>query len=166
MFPERTVPMVRASVDQMQRSMVALNSIAELRRPKETADFLDSLERDEQADWLDDLLERARFPVEADDPPYALCARHRRQLRPYPSRPRSRCRQTFTLWSLAVDGRLGPAVDGDGPVMALARLVVREGWRRGDRAEQQISASAHARSGSCQMIALIAWLWHSARSRK
>ena len=70
-FPERTVLMARASVDQMQRSMVTLNSIAELRRPKETADFFDSLERDEQAEWLDDLLDRARFAADADDTPYA-----------------------------------------------------------------------------------------------
>ena len=70
-FPERTVVMARAAVEQMERSMVTLNSIAELRRPKETADFFDSLERDEQADWLDDLLDRARFAGEADDTPHA-----------------------------------------------------------------------------------------------
>ena len=70
-FPERTVVMARAAVGQMERSMVTLNSIAELRRPKETADFFDSLERDEQADWLDDLLDRARFAGEADDTPHA-----------------------------------------------------------------------------------------------
>ena len=70
-FAERTVVMVRAAVEQVERSMVTLNSIAELRRPKETADFFDSLERDEQAEWLDDLLNRARFAAEADDTPYA-----------------------------------------------------------------------------------------------
>ena len=70
-FPERTVVMARAAVGQMERSMVTLNSIAELRRPKETADFFDSLEGDEQADWLDDFLDRARFAGEADDTPYA-----------------------------------------------------------------------------------------------
>ena len=60
-FPERTVVMARASVEQMERSMVTLNSIAELRRPKETANFFDSMERDEQADWLDDLLKNANL---------------------------------------------------------------------------------------------------------
>ena len=70
-FRERTVLMARASVRRMQRSMVTLNSIAELRRPKETADFFDSMERDEQADWLDDLLNRTRFAPEADDTPHA-----------------------------------------------------------------------------------------------
>ena len=70
-FPERTVLMARASVEQMQRSMVTLNSIAELRRPKETADFFDSLEREEQVEWLDDFLDRARFSADGDDTPYA-----------------------------------------------------------------------------------------------
>ena len=70
-FPERTVVMARASVDQMERSMITLNSIAELRRPKETADFFDSMERDEQADWLDDLMNRTQFAPRADDTPHA-----------------------------------------------------------------------------------------------
>ena len=69
-FPERTVLVVRASVEEMQRSMVTLNSIAELRRPKETAEFFDSLERDEQAEWLEDFLGRARFAANSDGPPY------------------------------------------------------------------------------------------------
>ena len=55
----------------MQRSIVTLNSIAELRRPKETADFFDSLEREEQVELLDDLLDRARFADDGDDTPYA-----------------------------------------------------------------------------------------------
>ena len=70
-FPERTVLMAPASVEEVQRSMVTLNSIAELRRPKETAEFFDSLEREEQAVWLDDFLNRARFAVDRDGMPYA-----------------------------------------------------------------------------------------------
>ena len=70
-FPERTVLMARASVGQLQRSMVTLNSIAELRCPKETADFFDSLEPDEQVLWLDDLIGRVRYADDADDTPYA-----------------------------------------------------------------------------------------------
>lgn len=60
-FPERTVLLVSASVDQIQRSMLTLNSIAELRRPKETAEFFDSLEPGEQREWLNDLLGRTSF---------------------------------------------------------------------------------------------------------
>lgn len=66
-FPERTVLLVSASVDQMQRSMLTLNSIAELRRPKETAEFFDSLEPGEQPEWLNDLLRRASFVNNAND---------------------------------------------------------------------------------------------------
>lgn len=39
-FPERTVLLVYGSADQMSRSIVTLNSIAELRRAKDTAEFL------------------------------------------------------------------------------------------------------------------------------
>ena len=70
MFPERTVLLIQASLEQMQRSMAILNNIAELRRAKETADFFDSLPIDEQRAWLDDLLKRIRFPSENENVPY------------------------------------------------------------------------------------------------
>ncbi len=69
-FPERTVLLARASVEQMQHSMVTLNSIAELRCPKETAEFFDSLSPDEQVERLDDLLSRTRFAAETGQTPY------------------------------------------------------------------------------------------------
>ena len=69
-FPERTVLLARASVEQMRASMVTLNSIAELRRPKETAEFFDSLLPSEQLEWLEDLLARTRYPSSAKDAPY------------------------------------------------------------------------------------------------
>ena len=70
-FPERTVLMVHASVEQMEQSMVTLNSIAELRRPKETAEFFDSLAREEQAEWLDELMDRAEFAGDEVNAPHA-----------------------------------------------------------------------------------------------
>ena len=69
-FPERTVLLVRASTDQMQRSILTLNSIAELRRTKETAAFFDSLHPEEQRDWLDNLLARTSFSYDGDEVPY------------------------------------------------------------------------------------------------
>ena len=69
-FPERTVFLVRASLEQMQHSMVTLNSIAELRRPKETAEFFDSLPANEQSEWLDDLLSRTEFATDTEQVPY------------------------------------------------------------------------------------------------
>lgn len=69
-FPERTVLLVRASAEQMQRSILTLNSIAELRRAKETADFFDSLGPEEQREWLDDLLARTQFTTDGDEVPH------------------------------------------------------------------------------------------------
>ena len=60
-FPERSVLLVSASVEQMQNSILTLNSIAELRRAKDTAEFFGSLRPDEQAEWLDELLARTEF---------------------------------------------------------------------------------------------------------
>ena len=70
-FLERTVLMARASQEQMRDSLVILNSIAELRRPKETAEFFDSLTPEEQPEWLDELLSRTTFAPESEDTPYA-----------------------------------------------------------------------------------------------
>ena len=68
-FPERTVLLVSASLEEMERSMLTLNSIAELGRAKETAEFFDSLRPEEQQEWLDELLARTEFPADADDVP-------------------------------------------------------------------------------------------------
>lgn len=69
-FPERTVVLTYASFEQMQRSMLILNSIAELRRAKETAEFFDSLPADEQAAWLDDLLDRTTYAASGPEVPH------------------------------------------------------------------------------------------------
>ncbi len=61
-FPERTVLLVHGSVGQMKRSMMTLNSIAELRRAKETAGFFDSLKPEEQPEWVDELNARLTIP--------------------------------------------------------------------------------------------------------
>ena len=69
-FPERTIILVHASVTQMQQSILLLNSIAELRRARDTAEFFDSLLPDEQQEWLDDLIDRSIYPLEGDSVPY------------------------------------------------------------------------------------------------
>ncbi len=69
-FPERTVLLVYASVGQMQQSMLLLNSIAEVRRARDTAEFFDSLPSGEQQDWLGNLLARSTYPLEGDTVPY------------------------------------------------------------------------------------------------
>lgn len=69
-FPERTVLLVYGSAGQMKRSVLTLNSIAELRRAKDTAEFFDSLRPDEQPAWLDDLLGRMTVPEPGATVPY------------------------------------------------------------------------------------------------
>jgi hypothetical protein len=64
-FPERTVVLIKATPKQLKQSMVTLNSIAELRSPKETADFFDSMIPIEQPDWSDELLGRTTFAESA-----------------------------------------------------------------------------------------------------
>lgn len=63
-FPERTVMLMRGAQKQIQQSMMLLNSVAELRRAKETADFFDSLRPEEQGVWIDELLSRTEWPTE------------------------------------------------------------------------------------------------------
>ena len=62
LFPERTVLLLQASTAQLRQSMMTLNSIAELRRAKETAGFFDALPPGEQSAWVDGLLRRTEFP--------------------------------------------------------------------------------------------------------
>ena len=69
-FPERTVLLVYGSVEQMRRSVLTLNSIAELRRAKETADFFDALPPEEQPQWIDNLFQRMTVSGEGDAVPY------------------------------------------------------------------------------------------------
>lgn len=60
-FPERTVLLAYGSTALMKRSMMTLNSIAELRRAKETAEFFDSQPSQEQQLWLQELINRTTF---------------------------------------------------------------------------------------------------------
>ncbi len=69
-FPERSVLLIYGSVGQMKRSMMTLNSIAELRRAKETAEFFDDLAPDEQPQWVDELNDRLSLPDNDADVPY------------------------------------------------------------------------------------------------
>ena len=69
-FPERTVLLIYGSRGQMRRSIMTLNSIAELQRGKETADFFDSLPPEEQPEWSDDLLQHLNLAVEDQQAPH------------------------------------------------------------------------------------------------
>ncbi|MEZ5506446.1 MAG: S8 family peptidase [Gammaproteobacteria bacterium] len=69
-FPERSVLLVYGSVGQMKRSMMTLNSIAELRRAKETAEFFDALNPEEQPQWINELNDRLTLPADGAEVPY------------------------------------------------------------------------------------------------
>lgn len=57
-FPDRSVLLLFGSKQQIKQSSLLLNSIAELRRANETADFFDSFPPEEQQEWCDELLSR------------------------------------------------------------------------------------------------------------
>lgn len=61
-FPERTVLLMQGTMGQIKQSVLLLNSIAELRRAKETAEFFDSMTPVEQREWVEDLLARTQYP--------------------------------------------------------------------------------------------------------
>jgi hypothetical protein len=63
-FPERTVLLMKGTKEQIKRSILLLNNIAEIRRAKETAEFFDSLTPVEQRQRVDDLVNRIRFSGE------------------------------------------------------------------------------------------------------
>jgi hypothetical protein len=63
-FPERSVLLMHGSQEQIKRSIMLLNNIAEIKRAKETAEFFDTLKPPEQREWIDELLERTQWPSE------------------------------------------------------------------------------------------------------
>ena len=69
-FPERTVLQAHGTAGQFKQSMLILNSIAELRRAKETAEFFDSLSIEEQSEWLTDVQDRMTLPDEGQEVPH------------------------------------------------------------------------------------------------
>ncbi|QRI93011.1 S8 family peptidase [Delftia lacustris] len=68
-FPERTVLLMHGAQQQLARSVMALNCVAELRRAKETAEFFDGMAVEEQRQWADDLVRRVQLPPVNDDAP-------------------------------------------------------------------------------------------------
>jgi hypothetical protein len=57
-FPERSVITLHGTKAQLLQAPLLLNSIAELRRAKDTAAFFDSLDSHEQAEWVSELQSR------------------------------------------------------------------------------------------------------------
>ncbi len=62
-FPERTVVMMFGSEAQLSQSVMLLNCVAELRKAKDTAEFFDGMEVQEQGAWMNDMLAHAAWPA-------------------------------------------------------------------------------------------------------
>lgn len=69
-FPERSVLLAKGNKHQFIRSGLLLNSIAELRKAKETAAFFDEMTPEEQREWADELKARLIQPQDPDLAPY------------------------------------------------------------------------------------------------
>ncbi len=61
-FLDRTIILVHGTKEQMTRSIRLLGAIAEVRRAKETAAFYTGMDRQEQREWIDDILGRTTAP--------------------------------------------------------------------------------------------------------
>ena len=68
-FPERTVVLMYGSENQFSQSVMTLNCVAELRRAKDTAEFFDGMDNEDQHEWQADLLARTTFPNLHDNTP-------------------------------------------------------------------------------------------------
>jgi hypothetical protein len=64
-FPERTVKIIYANRHQLESITRLSDDIAEYRRAKETAAFWLDQENKEQADWVENILERLELPQDA-----------------------------------------------------------------------------------------------------
>lgn len=71
LFPEHIVRLVKATPQQLAQSLMLLDNLAELRLPKDAADFFTELPLIQQQAWTDDLL--ARLDVTTGDNAVAIC---------------------------------------------------------------------------------------------
>lgn len=68
-FPDRFVLLTLGSVAQLSASIDVLGTMAELRTPRELAAFFEGLPAGDQAEWIEDLLDRLTRAEPGDDPP-------------------------------------------------------------------------------------------------
>ena len=156
-FPERTVLLVSSSLEQMQGSILTLNSIAELRRAKETAEFFGSLRPEEQLEWLDELLARTQFPAAADEVPRVCLLDTGVKPRPFTSGPRTRSRRSAHGRARLGQRRRSWPRDTDGRRGARRRLDTASRWRG--------SSGARSPSGIGQAAAGARDRWRPAAPR-
>lgn len=70
-FPEHTVGLIKASARRLSETLLYSDSLSELRKPRETAEFFTYLNRIDQHEWIDDL--RKRVQNLADETTISVC---------------------------------------------------------------------------------------------
>jgi Subtilase family len=146
-FPERIVILACATPAALKRSGTVLNSIAELRRPKETAEFFDSMPPPEQILWVNELLNRTRFVIPGPDVP-SVCVLDTGVNRGHPLLVPALAAEDLhaiepdwgvddtdghgtAMAGLALFGNLAPRLEGDSSVEIAHRLESVKLLRRG-----------------------------------
>lgn len=67
-FPERTILLAYCSTAMLSQSSLLLSKVSEIRRAKETAEFFDTMGKEEQSAWTNDLLSRTNFTFDQNSP--------------------------------------------------------------------------------------------------
>ncbi|WP_318491475.1 S8 family peptidase [Photobacterium leiognathi] len=67
-FPEHTVIQIKASQTDLENNIKFLFRVSEIRHPKVTAEFFDSMEPIEQVEWSEDLLNRLDHQISPTSP--------------------------------------------------------------------------------------------------
>lgn len=70
-FPEHLIKLVKASPNQLTESLLFLDNLAELRKPREVAEFFTNLSNKDQSDWMNDLISRVENKTDIDS--VAIC---------------------------------------------------------------------------------------------
>lgn len=65
-FPEHYIRLVKATPEQLSSSLLLLDNLAELRKPKDTADFFTNLNISEREEWVNDLKDRTINQTDED----------------------------------------------------------------------------------------------------
>ncbi len=70
-FPEHFIKLIKATPSQLSNSIFLLDSLAELRKPKETANFFTNLTITEKEEWVEEL--KSRIINHSDDESIVIC---------------------------------------------------------------------------------------------
>ena len=70
-FPEHYVYLMRGSANQLSTSLLYTDRLAEIRKPRDTADFFTFLDRQEQNNWIQDLVNKTDHLIE--DSTVSIC---------------------------------------------------------------------------------------------